>query len=104
MFRSVVTKLWLAITALTIIVLLVFTFFLSYQLEKIYFSRQVALMNQHAEQCRYILQSGLPPDIIQQQIEFGQKMSHFTLTIFDSNGTVKYSSDTEHSPIGSKSN
>lgn len=104
MFKSVVTKLWLAITALIMIILLVFTFFLSKQLEKIYFSNQVTLMNEHAREWRNILLSGLASDKIQTQIEFGQKMSHFTLTVFDSRGVVKYSSDPAHSPVGTKSN
>lgn len=104
MFRSVVTKLWIAITALIMIILLVFAIFLSKELEKIYFSHQVTLMNEHAKEWRSILLSGLPADKIQQQIVFGQKISHFTITVFDSKRIVKYSSDIAHSPIGKKSN
>lgn len=104
MFRSVVTKIWLATTALIMVILLVFSLFLSKELEYIYFSNQVSQMNEHAREWRNVLLSELPPAQIQQQIEFGRKISHFMITVFDSKGIVQYGSDTSHSPIGSKNN
>lgn len=104
MLRGVAAKLWFAITTLIMAILLVFTIFLSKELENIYFSHQVTLMNEHAEEWRNILISGQPAYKLQQQIVFGQKMSHFTITVFDHEGMVKYSSDLAHSPIGSNNN
>ncbi len=99
MIRSVVTKLWLTICALVLGILLTFSLFLTDRLEKIYFSYQIRLMTDHAEQWKKIILSNMQPDKLQQEMEFWGKVSHYKLTVFDSNGIVLYSSDTKHSPL-----
>ncbi len=104
MFKSVVGKLWITIFALILGILLVFSLFLSHQLEKIYFSTQVKLMSEHAQQWEKVILSGMPPDRIQQELEFWGGVSHYNLAVFNSSGAVIYSSDLHHFPIGKKSN
>lgn len=102
MFRSVVTKLSLAIFSLVLVILLVFTVVLSYRLQDIYFSHEVRLMSEHARQWKAVLISGLPPEDIQHEAQFWGGVSHYKLTITDEQGVVRYTSDTIHSPVGTK--
>lgn len=104
MYKGVTFKLWSIITAIIIGVLLFFTIILSSQIEKIYFSHQVKLMSDHAMQWKKVILSGMPPDKIQQEMEFWGGVSHYNIVIFDDKEVVRYTSDPTHSPVGSKSN
>lgn len=103
MIKSVVTKLWILIFALILVVLLFFSILLSYRLEKIYFSQQVRLMTEHGQQWKNVILNGLPPDRIQQEMEFWGGVSHYNIAVFDDQGFARYSSDIDHIPIGKKS-
>jgi len=102
MFKSVATKLWLIIFALVVGILFVFSLFLTNRLETIYFTHQVKLMREHALQWRDVIDT-MPPDKVQQELEFWGGVSHYNLAVFNEKGIVVFSSDTKHSPIGQKS-
>lgn len=104
MLNSVVTKLWVTIFALILAILLVFSLVLANRLENIYFSNQVGLMQEHARQWKNVLSSGLPPQIIQSEVEFWGGVSHYDLAVFDENEITLFSSDPAHIPVGKKSN
>lgn len=102
MFKSVATKLSLIIFTIVVGILLVFSLFLTNRLEKIYFSNQVKLMREHALQWSDVIDT-MPPEKVQQELEFWGGVSHYNLAVFNEKGIVVLSSDTEHSPVGQKS-
>ncbi len=104
MFKSVVTKLWITIFALILGILFIFSLFLSNRLEKIYFSHQVKLMSEHAQQWKTILLTGLSSEKIQREMEFWGRVSNYKIIVLDDRGIIRYSSDITSSPPGEKSN
>lgn len=103
MLNSVITKLWVTISALVLTILLVFSLVLANRLENIYFSNQVGLMQEHARQWKNVISSDLPPQIIQSEMEFWGGVSHYNIAVFDENEITRFSSDPSHIPVGRKS-
>lgn len=104
MFNSVITKLWVTISALVLTILLVFSLVLANRLENIYFSNQVMLMQEHARQWKKVILKDTPPEIIQREMEFWGGVSHYNIAVFDENEITQFSSDPSHIPVGQKSN
>lgn len=102
MFKGISAKVWAITTLLFLTVLLAFSLFLGYRLENIYYSYQIRLMLDHAEQWREVLISDLPPDKIQREMEFWGQVSPYNISVLDQDGITKFTSDKTHSPLGEK--
>lgn len=97
-FRSIVTKFWIAILVLVVLILAVFTLTLSNRLEGIYFSHEIKLMEEHNQQWADILKRDLPNTEIQKDMEFWGSISHYVITVSDDNGNTKFTSHPNNYP------
>ncbi len=101
MFRSIVSKLWVSIALLLVLILMTLGIVLSKQFETLFFQQQWGEMKSHGRELAKILAKSHDPDMIQREINFWGQISGFKISVVDVKGKVIYSSDVQHAVPGS---
>lgn len=101
MFRSIVSKFWVSIVLLLILVIITLGLVMTDQFETLFFRQQWNEMNSHGRELAKILVRNHDPELIQREINFWGQISRFKIAVVDTGGTVTYSSDLENAPPGS---
>jgi signal transduction histidine kinase len=101
MFRSIVSKFWVSIVLLLILVITALGLVMTGQFENLFFHQQWNEMNSHGRELAKILAKNHDPELIQREIDFWGQISRFKIAVVNTGGTVTYSSDLEYAPPGS---
>jgi len=101
MFRSIVSKFWLSIVLLVVIILTSLGWVLSGQFEALYFQQQWKEMKSHGRELAKILAKEHDRDLVQKEINFWGQISGFKIALVAPDGKVVYTSDNRHAPRGS---